>query len=313
MKKKIINKNVLSLVFLLIFTAIISAIRFVQLKFFTDFDVACDNFKSYYFFNVKVNLKMLSYFMNSIILLYFLFLLVVFFLKKGNSQRFVSISEINVNENKNSLIAFSLLLFFVFNFVVSILYSSSLNKNEIFGNRMIFLMLISQFLLCIYFLYLFYCLKYKKFNKNKILNIIFIIPVFWGIMRVFNIMYVKDFLLLTPREFNISNFKIASSTMFLFYFSRFLIGANSKNNERNIIFFGYLAIFFEFINLIPKIIFYCNNLINKNVILTKSYEFNINIFKYKNFMCIDLLITLFILIFLIKYVFCWKKIVEKNS
>ncbi len=310
MKKKIINKNILSFIFLFVFTVMISIIRFVQLRFFTDFDVACNNFKNFDLFNLKIDLKLLSYFMYSIIILYFLFLFISFFIKKDPDKQFISISDVNNKDYKKNLITIFLLLFFICSIVLSILHLTVLDKSEIFDNRVIFFMLLFQFLLPLYFLYFLYCLKYKKFDKRKILNVIFIIPVLWGSMRIFAVMYIKDFLLLTSREFVINNFKVSTFTIFLFYFSKFLIGSSSKNNERNLMFFGYLSIFFGLISVIPRIIFYFYNSINKNLILTKSYEFNINILKYNNLILMDFVFVLFILIFLLKYIFCWRKTVN---
>lgn len=311
--KKLFKFKFLNFFVLFFFIAIVTTARFLQLNLFTDFNVGCNNFKDYKFFNINFNLKSLSFIYYPIIFLYFLILILAYFKKnKPNNKDVVSLykqqKEIGLF-TKIFLVVCSLVFF-----VESILYIKTMISIRVeSGFTTIVGTFISQILFSFYFLYLFYCFHFKKFEKNSLLNIIFVIPVFWGVMRLFDFMTLNHFLYFTPRENFISNFKVVFNCLFLFYFGKFLIGANSKKNEKNMIFFGFLSIFFNLTSVLPRIILYFYNLKNKKILTTiysykkNAYFFNINILNATNFIIIDFLIAIFALIFLAKYLTNWKK------
>lgn len=305
--KKSVKFNFLILFF---FIAIITIARFFQLNFFTDFNVGCNNFKNYSLFNINFNLKSLSYIYYPIIFLYFL-VLILFYLKKNNSN------IVSLYGQKNVIGLFSkvfLIVCCVVFFVESIFYIVTINSIKLKGGLLTILgTFISQILFSFYFLYLFYCFHFEKFKKDNFLNIIFVFPVFWGVMRLFGFMFLNHFLYLTPRENFISNFKVVFSCSFLFYFGKFLIGANSKKNEKNIIFFGFLSVFFNLISVLPRVGLYFYNLkSNKILIDLNSYKkspyfFNVDILNATNFIIVDFFVAVFTLLFLSKYLINWKQ------
>ena len=308
--RKLGKLNVFNFFILFFFIAIVTVARFFQLNFFTDFNVGCNNFETYNLFNINFNLKSLSYIYYSIIFLYFL-ISILFYFKKNNSGDIISLYE-----QKNDIGLFSkvyLMVCFLVFFVESIFYVITINSIKLKGGLLTIAgTVISQILFSFYFLYLFYCFNFKKFKKDNPLNIIFVFPVFWGVMRLFGFMFLNHFLYFTPRENFISNFKVVFSCLFLFYFGKFLIGANSKKNEKNIIFFGFLSVFFNFISVLPRIIFYFYNFKNAKDLVSlpyykkNPYFFNIDILNAVNFIIIDFFVAIFILTFLVKYLINWK-------
>ena len=175
-----------------------------------------------------------------------------FCLKYGILQ----ISKIENENNENIFTKIFLILAASISFIVSIAY---LNSYKLELEYIIILIFIFQLFLSFYFLHLFFCISFKKFKKENILNLIFIVPVILGFIRIFSTTHLVDFLFLTKREFLLYNLKVATITLFFFYFGRFLIGFNSKNNEKLIDFFGYSSIFFTFISIVPRVIFYFIN------------------------------------------------------
>ena len=113
--------------------------------------------------------------------------------------------------------------------------------------------------------------------------------------------------MLTPREATINIFKIISFTLFLFTLGKILIGLNSKNNERILVGFGFLSIFFGLISLIPRTIINFTSSYNNKIFNNRVYEYNINIFKGINYIFCDYIILFFISLFLLTYIFYWKQ------
>ena len=302
--KKSYSFTILNFLILSIFTTIITVIRVIQLKFLTDFNIACDNFKTYYFFGISLDSKTLSGFMYFLIFFYMTFIL--FFVFKNRDDRFLHFYEI---EKKASMqINISLILFFVLSLFCSFLFIKNFEITKSESQISLYLNIFSHILFSSYFLYMFLCFSKNKFDKKNFLNVIFIFPVLWNIVRMFGIILLSKFFILTSREIVISNFKIAFFTLFLFCFGRALIGANSKNNESYLIGFGFLSIFFGLISLIPRTIIYFSNFGTNNIFKNKIYEYNVNIFNGTNYILFDFIILFFIFIFLFTFMFRWKKI-----
>lgn len=295
-------KKYLNFFLLAFFALIVSAIRIVQLQFFTDFNIACNNFKSYRILSFNVNLKSLSCFMYVVVVLY---CLILFFLnfKKKKEDSFVKFYEI---ENKaGSKVRFFLVLFFILTFLFSILYLHDLKYLKLQGYKVVGITFISQIFLSLYYLYFFYCLQFNKFSKQNFLNLIFLLPIFLGIIRIFGVMFLNYFSFLTVREVLFNNVNVAVFSMFLLYSGKVLVGLNSKKNDRNLIFSGFLSIFFGLTSVIPKIVVYFINLGNVEIINSRTYNYNINILRATNFVFVDLIIVMFTFIFLVKYLFNW--------
>ena len=306
--KRCLKFNIINFFILTFFTFLISIIRIIQLQFFTDFNLACNNFKSYNVLNFNINLKSLSCFMYVIIILYFFITLFLNFKNSKHNNNVVLLYEI---ENKSGLfVRICLFMFFLITIISSVLYLKDLKYLKLKGffiSGLTLTTFFSQILLSIYFLYFLYCLKFNNFNKKSFLNIIFVLPTFWGIIRMLGFMYLSYFYFLTPREILFNILKISSFSVFLLYFGRVLIGLNSKKNNRNLIFSGFLSIFFGFISVVPKIVIYFVNIYNLNFVSSRTYDYNINILRATNFVFVDLVVLFFIIIFLIKYIFYWSK------
>ena len=299
MEKKTLKKlSIVNIVFLCFTATIVTLFRILQFKYFTNLEIACNNFESIDFLGLTVNSKFLSKCMVILISIYILFL--IFYITKKNKYYLnYDIMQIsNMKTNINILTKIFFIFLALASLVVSIAY---LNSYKLELNFFIILIFVFQIFFAIYFLYLFFCFSFQKFNKKNILNVIFIVPVIWGCLRIFLTRHLLDFLFLMKVEFLLYNLKVSAITMFFFCFGRLLIGFNSKNNEKFIIFFGYSSIFFTFISVIPRIIFYfTNNLGNLSLMAQKNYIKNIDILNANNFIVMDLIILFFVILFIKK-------------
>lgn len=295
--------NTLNFTFLTLFTVLITIFRFIQLKFLTDFDTACDNYKTYNLFGIDFSSQILTYFMYALILIYIIFLVSFMLLRKNNE--FVLFYDIK--NKSNNMINSILILFAALMVFCLILYVKDLNNIKTKNSATVVFSFISIILFAIYFVYLAYCFFSNKFDKKSYLNVILIFPVFWGVIRMFGVIFLTCFSLLTVREFLFNNFKIAFFTMFLFCLGKVFIAANSKSNERSLILFGNLSLLFGLNSLIPRIVVYFASLNNPTVFSSLTYDYNINVFRGTNFIILDFVILLFIAIILFRYMFIWRK------
>lgn len=295
--------NTLNFTFLTLFTVLITIFRFIQLKFLTDFDTACDNYKTYNLFGIDFSSQILTYFMYALILIYIIFLVSFVLLRKNDE--FVIFYDIK--NKSNNMINSILILFAALMVFCLILYVKDLNNIKTKNSATVVFSFISIILFAIYFVYLAYCFFSNKFDKKSYLNVILIFPVFWGVIRMFGVIFLTCFSLLTVREFLFNNFKIAFFTMFLFCLGKVFIAANSKSNERSLILFGNLSLLFGLNSLIPRIVVYFASLNNPTVFSSLTYDYNINVFRGTNFIILDFVILLFIAIILFRYMFIWRK------
>lgn len=295
--------NTLNFTFLTLFTVLITIFRFIQLKFLTDFDTACDNYKTYNLFGIDFSSQILTYFMYALILIYIIFLVSFMLLRKNDE--FVLFYDIK--NKSNNMINSILILFAALMVFCLILYIKDLNNIKTKNSATVVFSFISIILFAIYFVYLAYCFFSNKFDKKSYLNVILIFPVFWGVIRMFGVIFLTCFSLLTVREFLFNNFKIAFFTMFLFCLGKVFIAANSKSNERSLILFGNLSLLFGLNSLIPRIVVYFASLNNPTVFSSLTYDYNINVFRGTNFIILDFVILLFIAIILFRYMFIWRK------
>lgn len=295
--------NTLNFTFLTLFTVLITIFRFIQLKFLTDFETACDNFKTYNLFGIDFSSQILSYFIYSIIIIYVIFLISFMLLKKDD--KFVLFYDIK--NKSNNMINLILILFAALMIFCSVLYIKDLGNIKTKNSSTVIFSFISLILFAIYFVYLAYCFFSNKFDKKSYLNIILIFPVFWGVVRMFGVIFLTCFSLLTVREFLFNNFKIAFFTMFLFCLGKVFIAANSKSNERSLVLFGNLSLLFGLNSLVPRIVVYFASLNNPAASLSKTYDYNINVFRGTNFIILDSVVLLFIALILFRYMFIWKK------
>lgn len=295
--------NTLNFTFLALFTVLITVFRVIQLKFLTDFNTACNNFKTYNLFGVDFSSQVLTYFIYGLIIIYFLFL--AFFIFFKNDSNFVLFY--NIKNRSNKIINFVFILFAVLMVLCSILYIKDLEniKSKSYGT--IAASFISQILFSIYFIYIDYCFFSNKFSKKSYLNIILIFPIFWGVVRMIGVIFLTCFSLLTVREFLFNNFKVAFFTMFLICLGKVFMGASSKNNEKCLILFGNLSLFFGLNSFIPRAVVYFTNFNNSLVFSNSTYDYNINVFRGTNFMILDFVIMVFIALILFRYMFFWKK------
>ncbi len=297
MRKTFKKLTIFNNVILYSIAIIITLFRFLQLKYFTNFELACNNFKNKDFLNFNVNSKILSCF---IIILTFIYILYLFFytIKKNKHCLKHGILQLTKQNDNNDNIDVFTKTFLIVAALISLVGSISyLNSYKSEMNIIIMLIFMFQILFTVYFSYLLICFHFNRYSKKNILNIIFIIPVIWGIMRIFSIRILLDFLFLTRREFLLYNLKIVTITVFFFCFGKFLIGFNSRKNENLINFFGYSSIFFTFISVIPRIIFYFfNNKDFENFMAKKVYLKNIDILNTGNFIIMDLIILIFTII-----------------
>lgn len=303
MNKTFTKLNVINSIILFLTTISITFFRILQLKYFTNFEIACNNFKNINFLSLKINSNFLNYCIIVLTLIYISFL--IFYTTKKNKfclkYGILKISRIENENNENILVKIFLILAASVSFITSIAY---LNSYKLELELIIILIFLFQLFFSFYFLHLFFCINFKKFKKDNILNLIFITPVILGFIRIISATNLVDFLFLTKREFLLYNLKVATITLFFFYFGKFLIGFNSKNNEKFMNFFGYSSIFFTFISVIPRFIFYfINNEKFESAIAKKVYMKNIDILNTNNFIIIDLIILIFIIIFMKKLTF----------
>ncbi len=299
--------NTLNFTFLTLFTVLITISRFIQLKFLTDFETACDNFKTYNLFGIGFSSQILSYFIYALIIFYIIFLISFMLLRKDDT--FVLFYEIKNKSNK--MINLVLIIFAVLMIFCSVLYMKDLSNIKTKNSSTVVFSFISLILFAVYFVYLAYCFFTNNLNKQSYLNVILIFPVFWGLIRMFGVIFLTCFSLLTVREFLFNNFKIAFFTMFLFCLGKVFVGANSKNNEKYLILFGNLSLIFGLNSLIPRIIVYFTSLNNPLALLSSTYDYNVNVFRGTNFIILDTVILSFIALTLFRYVFIWKKEMKK--
>ena len=125
--KKSFSFTVLNFILLFLFTILITISRVIQLKFLTDFNIACNNFKTYEILGLNLNSKMISGFIYSLILIYDVFILFYIFKNKDDEI----FQFYNFKKKSNVIINTSLVIFFVmsiFNFFI-FLKNFQINKN----------------------------------------------------------------------------------------------------------------------------------------------------------------------------------------
>lgn len=302
--KKIFSSNIFIFVFIFLFVAFSSAIRYFQLGFFTDYNFGSYNYNAdYYISNFHIFPQLLTYIVYSSALIYFVAVLLFSFLKKSRGITTFSVTK----GNKNIILSVCSLLLAAACFVCSIFYI--IDIKTLFGpdedfNIVVIFIFILQLLCCATFIYFFCCLRFDKvFDKKNLLNIVFIFPILWSVLRVFSMMSFKYFLMLTPREKMLTSFKISSVCLFFFYFGKFIVGMHSKNNEKKLFLASYMAIFLSFVNTVPKFILYFKNIINSVGDFGQYYLYNVDVLKGYNFVFVDFFVAIFILSFLFSYRF----------
>lgn len=311
--KKILNFKILNIIVLIPIVFVITISRLFQIFYFTDYEIACDNFVDFSFSKFfYFNSKTLSYGIYSLICIYLLFLVIFLLLKKNKNENLVSFSSCHTKVGLKSKIL--LLTFSIVTFIYAILYYFETKKLNLKIKSIVILTIISQFLLSAYFLYFFICIFFKKYDKNNISNIIFVFPLFYSIVRMLNITFINYFLMLTPEENILNIFKVTSFSLFFFYFGKFLIGLNSKNNEKYLKFFGSLTVFFSSICLLPRFIAFFKIMFSsnkENFLKQRTFFINLDIINAANFVILDLIVLSFVLTFLSLYFFRWEKAIKK--
>lgn len=309
--RKFFSSNIFSAVFIFLFVVFSSVIRYFQLEFFTDYNFGSYNYNAdYYIFNFHIFPKLLTYIVYSSVFIYFVVVLLFSLLKSGKGITTFSVAK----DSENKILSVCSLFLAVAYFVCSIFYILDVKTlfapDEDFSIVVIFIFMF-QLLCCGTFIYFFCCLRFGRlFNKKNLLNIVFIFPILWSILRVLSIMSFKYFLMLTPRETLLTSLKTASVCLFFFYFGKFVVGMHSKNNENKLFFASYMAVFLSFVNILPKFVFYFKNIINSVGGFGSYYVYNVDVLKGYNFVFIDFCVAIFILMFLCSYRLAWKRNVK---